>query len=54
MGKRKRLIQRAAPARERYADLKAECALHGVRTIDELPLPVLLKHRAIRLQEVTA
>jgi hypothetical protein len=50
MGKRKRLIQKAAPAQERYQDLKADVARHGVRSVDELPVPVLLKHRAIRLQ----
>lgn len=49
MGKRKRMLQRAAPARERSQDLRAELARHGVKTIYDLPVPVLYEHRAIRL-----
>jgi len=53
MGKHKRLIQKVAPARERTQDLKAEVARHGVKTIYDLPVPVLYEHHGIRLRGVT-
>jgi len=53
MGKKKRMIERAAPARERTQDLKAEVARHGVKTIYDLPVDVLIQHRANRLRGVT-
>lgn len=52
MGKRKRMLQRAAPARLRHHDLMAELAQHNVHTIYDLPYDVHLKHRAIRLMGV--
>lgn len=55
MGKRKRLIERMAPARERTQDLKAEVARHGVRSIYDLPVGVLWEHRGNRISwKVTA
>ncbi|GEM_PF-4810742 len=51
MGKRKRMLERMVPARERSQDLRAELARHNVQTIYDLPVPVLYEHRAIRLRE---
>lgn len=52
MGKKKRMLQRAAPARLRHHDLMAELAQHHVHTIYDLPYDVHLEHRALRLMGV--
>ena len=49
MGKRKRMIERALPARLRAGELYAECTLRGVRTIYDLPAEIHIEHRARRL-----
>lgn len=51
MGKRKRMIERCGPARERSQDLRAECQVYGVRDIYDLPVHVHWHHRARRLRE---
>ncbi len=53
MGKHKRMIQRCSPARDRSQDLHAECEVHGVRDIYDLPVDVHIDHRARRLREMT-
>jgi hypothetical protein len=50
MGKRKRMVQRAAPALERSLDLQAETRKYGVPDIYELPVRVLWFYRAERLR----
>lgn len=50
VGKRKRMVQRAAPALERSMDLQAEARKHGVPDIYELPVKVLWYYRAERLR----
>lgn len=50
VGKRKRLVERIDPARERSVALKGECRVHGVRSIYDLPVGVLYAARAERLR----
>lgn len=52
MGKHKRLVERMDLASQRAITLKQECGRYGTESIYELPVSVLIDHRAARLQEM--
>jgi hypothetical protein len=50
MGKRKRMLQQAAPLLFRSHDLYAECRKYGVSDIYDLPVTVHFAFRSERLR----